>query len=176
MGRIDWMGTAAAMLVAAAAPAAAQAPRQVESDGYTRYELLAPASHKFRILYEITASAPGATAYFNPIRRGSVASDEHVIDRATGKPLKFGVVPGTVAKAGGVSGAAPDQDYIRVELARPVPADGGEGRVFIDKTYEDAKSYYQDGDTIVFDRPLGVKRNAVVLPAGYELVSSNYPA
>ena len=62
MGRIDWMGTAAAMLVAAAAPAAAQAPQQVESDGYTRYELLAPGSHKFRILYEITASAPGATA------------------------------------------------------------------------------------------------------------------
>jgi hypothetical protein len=176
MGRIDWMGTAAAMLVAAAAPAAAQAPQQVESDGYTRYELLAPGSHKFRILYEITASTPGATAYFNPIRRGSVATDERVIDRATGKPLKFGVVPGTVARPGGVAGATPDQEYIRVELARPVPADGGEGRVFIDKTYGDAKSYYQDGDTIVFDRPLGVKRNAVVLPAGYELVSCNYPA
>ena len=28
------------------------------------------------------------------------------------------------------------------------------------------------GDTIVFTRPLGIKRNAVVLPAGYELVTS----
>jgi hypothetical protein len=176
MGRIDWMGTAAVMFVAAASAAQAQAPRQVESDGYTRYELLAPSSHKFRILYEITASTPGATAYFNPIRRGSVATDEHVTDRATGLPLKFGVVPGPIAKAGGVAGAPADQEYIRVELARPVPAEGGEGRVFIDKTYEDAKSYYQQGDTIVFDRPLGVKRNAVVLPAGYELVSCNYPA
>lgn len=173
MGRIGWAGFAAAML--AALPAQAQAP-QVESDGYTRYELLAPGSHKFRILYEITASTPGATAYYNPIRPGSVATDERVTDRATGRPLKFSVVPGTVARSGGVRSAAPDGKYIRVELARPVPSDGGEGRVFIDKTYEDAKSYYQDGNTIVFDRPLGVKRNAVVLPAGYELVSCNYPA
>jgi hypothetical protein len=67
------------------------------------------------------------------------------------------------------------QQYIRVTLARPVPADGGEARVLIDKTYEDARSYFLRGDTIVFDRPLGIKRNAVVLPVGYELVSCNYP-
>ena len=45
----------------------------------------------------------------------------------------------------------------------------------IDKTYEDAKSYYTDGDAIVFDRSLGIKRNAVVLPAGYRLASVNVP-
>src|SRR4030095_10819497 len=60
-------------------------------------------------------------------------------------------------------------------LARPVPK-GGEGRVLIDKTYKDAKSYYRDGDTIVFDRSLGIRRNAVVLPAGYRLISWNVPA
>ncbi len=171
-------GTALALLMVAPlyAQTPPQPPQQTESDGYTRYELLGPGSHKFRIVYEITASTPGATAYYNPIRQGSVATDERVNDRATGKPLKFDVVPGDVAKAGGVRGASPDGSYIRVELAHPVPADGGEGRVQIDKTYEDAKSYYQEGDLIVFDRPLGVKRNAVVLPAGYELVSCNYPA
>lgn len=66
-----------------AAPASA-APEQSEADGYSRYELLAPGSGKFRILYEITATAPGATEYFNPIRAGSVATDERVVDRATG--------------------------------------------------------------------------------------------
>jgi len=66
-------------------------------------------------------------------------------------------------------------DYIRVTLARPVPADGGEGRIRILKTYEDKKSYYQDGDAIVFDRSLGVKKNSVVLPQGYGLVACNYP-
>ena len=179
MPAVGWRGVGAAILMGLAAPAQAQASQpapQVESDGYTRYELLAPGSHKFRIVYEITASTPGATAYYNPIRPGSVATDEHVTDRASGRPLKLGVIPGTVAKAGGVRSAAPDGQYIRVELARPVPADGGEGRVLIDKTYEDAKSYYQEGELIVFERGLGNKRNAVVLPAGYELVSCNYPS
>jgi len=165
-----------AMLLLVASPATAQVAAQTEADGYTRYELLAPGSSKFRILYEVTATTPGATDYFNPIRPGSVATDERVIDRATGKPLAWSVVDGTVAAAGRVTGAVAADRYIRVALARPVPANGGEARVLIDKTYADAKSYFVQGQTIVFDRSLGVKRNAVVLPAGYELVSSNYPA
>jgi hypothetical protein len=64
---------------------------------------------------------------------------------------------------------------LKVHLARPVPK-GGEGRVLIDKTYKDPKSYYRDGDTIVFDRSLGIRRNAVVLPAGYRLISCNVPS
>lgn len=157
----------------------AQATRpapQTESDAYTRYELLAPGSAKFRIIYEVTATTPGATYYFNPIRKGSVATDEHVSDRATGKPLEFDVVGSAVANAGGVRNRDTSQTYIRVKLARPVPADGGEARVLIDKTYEDATSYFMRGDTLVFTRPLGIKRNSVVLPAGYELISSNFPS
>ena len=154
----------------------AQTPAQTESDAYTRYELLAPGSAKFRITYEVTATTPGATYYFNPIRKGSVATDESVFDRATGKPLPFDVVGSAVARDGGVRNNDTTQTYIRVKLARPVPRDGGEGRVLIVKTYEDAASYYTRGDTIVFTRPLGIKRNAIVLPAGYELVSSTFPA
>ena len=160
----------------AVAAQTAEPPRQTESDAYTRYELLAPGSAKFRILYEVTATTPGARYYFNPIRKGSVASDERVTDRATGAPLDFGVVNGAVARAGGVRGADSTQEYIRVTLAHPVPPDGGEARVLIDKTYEDANSYYLAGDTLVFNRPLGIKRNAVVLPNEYELVSCNYPS
>lgn len=150
--------------------------RQTEADAYTRYELLAPGSAKFRILYDVTATAAGATHYFNPIRTGSIATDEHVIDRSSGQPLSFDVVGAAMARAGGVRVSDSTQQYIRVTLARPVPADGGEARVLIDKTYEDAKSYFMDGTTIVFNRPLGIKRNAVVLPPGYELESCNYPS
>jgi hypothetical protein len=165
------------LLAATATAVAAQSPpRQTESDAYTRYELLAPGSGKFRIIYEVTATTPGATYYFNPIRQGSVATDESVIDRATGKPLAFDVVGVTEARAGGVRSGDTTQKYIRVKLARPVPPDGGEARVLILKTYEDSASYYRRGDTLVFTRPLGIKRNAVVLPAGYELVSSSFPA
>ena len=149
---------------------------QAESDAYTRYELLAPGSAKFKIIYEVTATTPGAAYYFNPIRKGSVATDESVFDRASGKPLPFEVVGSAAARAGGVRSTDTSQTYIRVTLAHPVPPDGGEGRMLIVKTYEDAASYYMRGDTLVFTRPLGIKRNAIVLPRGYELVSSSFPS
>jgi len=86
-------------------PATAPAPRpavpaagrrsQADSDDYTRYELLPPGSSQFHILYEVTATSPGATAYFNPIRKGSEASGEAIYDRASGKALSFAVVGGS---------------------------------------------------------------------------------
>ena len=182
MRRALALGLVAAIAIAVAIGprlAAAQAARpgaQTEADAYTRYELLAPGSARFRIIYEVTATTPGATSYFNPIRKGSVATDERVTDRATGKPLAFDVVGSAVANAGGVRNRDTSQTYIRVKLARPVPPDGGEARVLIEKTYEDATSYFVRGDTIVFTRPLGIKRNAVVLPAGYELIWCNFPS
>ena len=160
-----------------ARPLTAQQPaRQADADAYTRYELLAPGSAKFRIIYEITATTPGATAYYNPIRMGSTASDESVIDRATGKPLPFAEVGAADARAGGVRVSSDAQRYIKVTLTRPVPANGGEQRVLILKTYMDTASYFMKGDTLVFTRGLGIKRNTVVLPAGWELVSSTFPA
>ena len=167
---------ALATIALARTGAAQTRPAQTQSDDYTRYELLEPGSAKFRILYEVTATAPGATEFYNVIRRGSVASDEHVTDRATGKPLQFAVVNADIARAGGVRNPDTTTQYIQVKLARPVPDDGGEGRILIDKTYYDPKSYFIDSTEIVFTRPLGIKRNAVVLPVGFELVSCNYPA
>jgi hypothetical protein len=167
------LGFAFALAFALAAPASA-APRQTDAGAYSRYELLAPNSHKFRIIYDVTATTAGATHYYNPIRPGSIASDERVMDRASGKPLAFAEVGGDVARAGGVPDAAPESRYIAVTLARPVP-DGGGARIRIDKTYEDANSYRTEGDAIIFDRSLGIKRNIVVLPTGYRLESVNVP-
>jgi hypothetical protein len=156
---------------AAAAPA-----KQTETDEYTRYELLTPDSASFKIYYEVTATTPGATSFYNPIRKGSVASEESVSDSMTGQPLKFEVVSGTDARKDPLmSDADADTSFIKITLARPVPPEG-QGRVLILKTYKDAKSYYRDGDAIVFNRPLGVKRNKVVLPAGYELTACNVPS
>lgn len=144
-------------------------------DEYTRYELLAPETASFKIIYDVTAVTPGASFYFNPIRRGSVASDESVIDLASGQPLKFEQVSGEAARKAGLANASLDGEYIQVTLARPVP-EGGGARIRIIKTYKDPKSYYREGDTIVFNRPLGIKRNAVVLPSGYELIACNIPS
>jgi len=146
-----------------------------EADDYTRYELLAPESSSFRIHYDVTATEAGATQYFNSIRKGSSASDITVIDVASGLPLPFVVVSGAAAAAAGLRVADPDTQYIKVTLPRPVPA-GGETRLRIGKTYADARSYFQDESDVVFDRSLGIRRNAVVLPANHELVACNVPA
>jgi hypothetical protein len=156
----------------------AQAPppsRQTSAGEYTRYELLGPSTGKFRILYEVWATTAGARYFFNPIRKGSVASGEAVYDRATGTPLKFTEIDGPAARASGFAQADTGTRYIRVELPRPVPP-SGVSRILIDKTYYDPKSYYTSGDTLIFSRSLGIKRNAVVLPPGYELISCNVPS
>jgi len=160
-------------------PAAIPAPpaaQQTETDEYTRYELLAPETASFKIYYEVTATTAGATVYFNPIRKGSTASDEAVYDSMTGEPLRFEVVSGAEAHKDPLMAAAdPSGSYIKVQLARPVPPEG-QGRILIVKTYKDAKSYYRDGDAIVFNRGLGIKRNSVILPKGFELVGCNVPS
>lgn len=150
-------------------------PVQTSADDYTRYELLAPGSASFRIRYDVTATAVGAKVFFNPIRKGSEASEESATDPMTGKPLSFVVVGGAVARAGGLPTADLETEYLRVELPRAVPP-GGEVRIRIDKTYRDPKSYLAAGDTVVFTRTLSIKRNAVVLPLGYELIGVNYPS
>ncbi len=71
------------------ATTASAAARQTETDEYTRYELLAPDSASFRIRYEVTATTVGAKYYYNPIRKGSVASDEAVYDAMSGEALQF---------------------------------------------------------------------------------------
>ncbi len=152
-------------------------PRQTQADDYTRYELLDPSSASFRIVYEVTATTPGARFFWNPIRKGSEASHESVSDPTNGKPLKFIEVSGAEAKANGLGNADLDSRYIQIELPRPVPKEG-EIRLLIDKTYKDAKSYFVEEKSgfIVFSRSLGIRRNSVVLPAGYEAVSCNYPS
>ncbi len=167
--------TTAAMTVGVEGQAPSPIIEGHEGDNYTRYELLAPGSAQFRIMHQVPATTPGARFYFNPIRKGSEASDEAVFDEMTGEPLPFKVVDGAAARASGLSQADPAANYLQVTLPRPVPNDG-EIRLRVDKTYMDPKSYYQEGDGIVFARGLTNRRNAVVIPAGYEIVSCNVPA
>lgn len=143
-------------------------------DSYTRYELLDPATQAFRILYDVSATEPGAQFYFNTLRKGSEHKVDAVIDRMSGQELKWTIVNGAEAKKAGLRSASEDTDYLKVQLAHPVAA-GSEYRITIDKTYKDAKSYFSEEDRIVFDRPLGIKRNAIVLPLEYELIRCNYP-
>jgi hypothetical protein len=164
----------AAVSALIAGSAAAQEFRQTQTDDYTRYELLEPGSHSFLITYDVSATMAGAPYYFNGIRAGAEEEVHGVQDLSTGRELAWRVVDGAEARRLGMRNASASGHYIQVTLARPVP-EGGQSRIRILKTYRDTASYFADGDRIVFDRSLGIDRNAVVLPAGYEVASANYP-
>ena len=145
-------------------------------DILTQYELLEPESHQFAIRYDVSATEVGSTHYFNIIRPGSEATDEKVFDRASGKELRFEISTGKQAKAAGQAEADTEDatPFIKVFLPRPVPKDG-EVRLRIFKTYKDAKSYFSEGNRIIFDRGLSIKRNTIIFPDGYELIASTVP-
>lgn len=147
---------------------------QTQTDAYTRYELEAPGTGGFRILYEVSATTPGARFYYNPIRAGAEEEVHGVTSLATGEALSWELVDGDHAQENGHPRASADGRFIKVTLPRPVPQ-GGQGRILIDKTYWDEASYFEERGNLIFQRSLGIRRNAVVLPPGFELVGANYP-
>jgi len=151
-----------AIALAFAMPLLAQ-PSQTLQDEYAVYDLLMPDSASFRTVYEVAVTTPGATVFSDRIGNGLTAvtgSDDAVVDLMTGAPLEYTVT----------------SSALEVHLARPVPADGGQARLRITKTYRDAKNYRRDGDGLVFDRPIGIRHVAIVLPAGYQLTECNVPS
>ena len=167
--------TALAFLLVMAEFSVAQEFHQTQTDSYTRYELLAPASQSFRIIYDVSATTPGASKYFNTLRAGSDHLVDAVWDLMTGKELQWKIVDGVLARKMGHAKASEQGEYLMVDLARPVP-DSGQARIRIDKTYKDTQSYFRQDASIAFERTLGIKRNSVVLPIGYELIACNYPS
>jgi len=141
-------------------------PAQTLQDEYAVYELLAPETNAFRTDYEVALTTAGATMFYDRIGSGlqsvppAVGGPDRVIDLMTGDALQF-------EQRG---------EYLQIRLARPVPPDGGQARLRVVKAYEDPKSYYREGDTIVFSRSIGLRRAAFVLPAGFQLIECNVPS
>jgi hypothetical protein len=151
---------AVAIALASGTTAAQPAAQQSVQDEYALYELLSPDSASFRTIYEVAVTTPGATTFFDRIGSGLSfveSRDDSVVDLMTGSPLKV----------------TEQSDGLRIQLARPVPRDGGQARLRIVKTYKDPVSYRRDGETIVFDRAIGIRHAAFVLPAGYRLTDCN---
>nr|WP_298924018.1 hypothetical protein [uncultured Allomuricauda sp.] len=149
--------------------------QQTQTDSYTQYELLAPDTQSFRIVYDVSGTTSGAKYYWNTLRKGSEHTVNKVWDLFSGKTLVWEIVDGKTAAQNGLATASEDTDYLQVTLARPIP-NGGQARIRIDKTYKDPASYFSEGNTIVFSRSLGIKRNSIILPSGYELTHCNYPS
>jgi hypothetical protein len=152
-----------AIALASTTTAAQQQPEASVQDEYAVYELLSPETASFKTTYQVAVTSAGATAFFD--RMGSGLSfvesrDDSVVDVMTGSPLKV----------------EQRADGLQIQLARPVPRDGGQARLRIVKTYKDAKSYRRDGETLVFERAIGIRHAAFVLPAGYRPTACNVPS
>ena len=104
-----------------------------------------------------------------------MATDERVRDRLSGKLLDFSVVGGREAKASGLADADPDERYIAVQLPRPVPADGGEVRLLIEKTYQDPKSYLVEAEQVVFTRSSGSSATRWCCPRATSSSRATFP-
>jgi hypothetical protein len=141
------------------------------------YELLAPESHAFRITHDYTARRAGEQYYFNIVRAGSQVTDPESIDLDSGAKLKFEVLSGKQVKARKLPLAevGDDAEVVVTYLAQPLAA-GQTNRLRLKETYTDAKSYYLEGDELVWDRTFGRLRNTVVLPQGWYLTGLAAPA
>lgn len=149
-------------------------PQQAE-DNITTYVLQAPETNQFEMHYEVSATTPRAKYYYNTLRFGNKATVAGAYDLMTGDSLQWEIVDGKHARRNGHPTASLAGKYIKVNLARPVPTQG-EARVKIIKTYTNPATYFKKGNEVTFSRSLGIKRNIVVLPKGYELTSCNYPS
>jgi hypothetical protein len=153
---------AIACALALATPVFAQPPQTVQ-DEYALYDLLAPDTASFRAVYDVSVTASGATVFHDRIGAGlttTPANDDGVVDLMSGAPLKYAVTA----------------TALDITLARAVPADGGQARLRITKTYKDAKNYRRDGAGLIFDRAVPIRHAAILLPLGYQLTECNVPS
>jgi len=142
------------------------------------YELQAPESHAFRITHDYTVRKAGEKYYFNVVRAGSHVTNPESIDLDTGEKLKWEIISGKQAKERKLpitEQINDDSEIVVTHLARALAA-GASNRIRLMETYSDAKSYFMDGDELVWDRTFGRLRNTVVLPAGWYLTGLASPA
>ena len=140
------------------------------------YELQEPSSHAFRITHDYTARRAGEKYYFNIVRAGSHVTDPESIDIDSGEGLKWEILTGRQVReralpAGDVKD---DSEVVVTYLARPL-AEGTTNRIRLKESYSDPKSYYLDGEELVWDRTFGRLRNTVVLPQGWYLTALASP-
>jgi hypothetical protein len=142
------------------------------------YELQAPDSHAFRITHDYTVRKAGEKYYFNVVRTGSHVTDPDSIDLDTGARLKWEIITGkqaTERKLPITETLKDDSEIVVTHLARAL-APGTTNRIRLMETYIDPKSYYLDGEELVWDRTFGRLRNTVVLPRGWYLTGLASPA
>jgi hypothetical protein len=167
----------------AAAPSRAGTPEdpafseRARQDREIVYFLQPPETHSFDLYHDVTIKDVGRSTYINVVRAGSKVSNPSAVCLDTGEPLKVETFKGdeiTKAKIDIGEPVKPDSEAAVVRF--PAVAAGTTTRIRIRETYADPARYRMEGDLLVWDRSFGRPRNAVILPEGYALVGSAFPA
>jgi len=111
------------------------------------------------------------------VRAGSKVSNPSALSLDTGEPLKVETLKGdeiTRAKVDIGEVVKPESEAAVIRF--PEVAAGTTTRIRIRETYTDPARYRVEGDLLIWDRSFGRPRNAVILPEGYMLVGSAFPA
>jgi len=141
------------------------------------YFLQPPETHSFDLYHDVTIREVGRSTYINVVRAGSKVTNPSALCLDTGEPLKVETLKGdeiTKAKIDIGEPVKPDSEAAVVRF--PAVAAGTTTRIRIRETYTDPARYRMEGDLLVWDRSFGRARNAVILPDGYALWGSAFPA
>ena len=141
------------------------------------YFLQPPETHSFDLYHDVTIKDVGRSTYINVVRAGSKVSNPSAVCLDTGESLKVETLKGDeITKANIDIGEPVKPDSEAAVVRFPAVATGTTTRIRIRETYTDPARYRIEGDLLVWDRSFGRPRNAVILPAGYALVGSAFPA
>ena len=167
------MKTLVATLLFCSAALLAQAPPTGEQDAYTRIELISPDTGVFKVTHEVSVTAAGVKQYELPLLPGSQQSGLKATDLMSNTPLQTEMR----VVFGGPAGVENSQSggTVRVTLARSVPKNGL-GRIRVEAEARNSPLFKLTDRTATFKMPLNAPRGTIVLPAGYELLSSDIPA
>jgi hypothetical protein len=143
------------------------------------YFLKPPETHAFALYHDYTEDRPGVGRYINVVRTGSDVSDPSARDLDTGAAIPARILKGAEIAAAGVSDpdltdVGPQTEIVLFSFPPVRPA--ASLRLRMSETYVDPKGYRLEGDELFFDRTFGRPANAVILPAGWRLMSSLSPA
>lgn len=141
------------------------------------YFLQAPETHSFDLYHDVTIRDVGRSTYINVVRAGSKVSNPSALCLDTGEPLKVETLKGDEITKAKIDIGEPVKPESEAAVVRfPAVSAGTTTRIRIRETYTDPARYRMEGDLVIWDRSFGRPRNAVILPPGYALVGSSFPA
>ena len=166
MKRIARIGVG--VLVLCSAALLTSIPLASEQDPYTRIELQDPQVTSFRVVRDVAATTEGDREYMMLLWPGTQATNVKAIDLMTGA-----AVTSALTALGSADGSK--HPALKIALARPVPKTG-QVRMRVEMNVTNPLMFTRTGNTASFILPFHHSRGTIVLPTGYELLSSDIPA